>query len=214
MLRGRYPSVANVGEIDLSDTPLFAHVDPNKAELFSSDYEIYNLEVDPLLLISGAQPVLVNTRLIVAGEDLFSSRYLSVRAGFNDLHESTDLIGQQMAGGVTPMRVISFDARTDVCQTVWEVGKGALGCDDAFSAEPVAYQTVFSSDTGGLAYSIYQPTDAYRQFRAALAKDKEMWRSFQFQPAALALMLSNDRQLCEITQSARRANEFVHPLFI
>ncbi|MEC9121751.1 MAG: hypothetical protein VYD04_04085 [Pseudomonadota bacterium] len=187
VLRGRYPSAANLGEIDPTDTPLFAHVDQSKAELFSSDYEIYTVESDPLLLITDAQPVLVNTRLIVDGSEGFSSWYLSVRAGFNDLHESIDLIGQQMAGGVTPMRVISFDARTDVCQTVWEVGKGVLDCDEAFSAEPVDYQTVFSSDTGGLAYSLYQPTDAYRQSRLAPVDELEFWRPFL--PAALALVL-------------------------
>jgi len=187
VLRGRYPSVANLGEIDPSDTPLFAHVDLSKAELFSSHYEIYNIESNPLLLITDAQPVLVNTRLIVDGREDFSSWYLSVRAGFSDLHESIDLIGQQMAGGVTPMRVISFDARTDVCQAVWEVGKGALDCDDSLLAEPVDYQTVFSSDTGGLAYSLYQPTDAYRQFRSAPADESEVWRPFL--PAVLALVL-------------------------
>ena len=187
VLRGRYPSIANLGEIDPSNTPLFAHVDLSKAELFSSHYEIYNVESDPVLLITDAQPVLVNTRLILDGSENFSSWYLSVRAGFNDLHESIDLIGQQMAGGVTPMRVISFDARTDVCQTVWEVGKGALDCDDAFSAEPVNYQTVFSTDIGGLAYSLYQPTDVYRQFRSAPADESQVWRSFL--PAALALVL-------------------------
>ena len=187
VLRGRYPSVANLGEVDPSDTPLFAHIDPDKAELFQSYYEIYDVEADPLLLISDAQPVLVNTRLIVAKDEPFSSWYLSVRAGFNDLHESIDLIGQQMAGGVTPMRVTSFDARTNLCQTIWEVGKGALDCDEAFSAEPVAYRTVFSSDTGGLAYSIYQPTDAYRQFRSAPSDALPAWRPFL--PAALALVL-------------------------
>ena len=187
LLRGRYPSVANLGEIDPSDTPLFAHVDSSNAELFSSHYEIYNVESDPLLLISDAQAVLVNTRLIVDGSEDFSSWYLSVRAGFNDLHESIDLIGQQMAGGVTPMRVISFDARTDVCQAVWEVGKGTIDCDEAFSAETVSYKTIFNSATGGLAYSIYQPTDAYREFRAAPVDDAEAWRNFL--PAALALVL-------------------------
>ena len=187
VLRGRYPSVAKLGEVDPSDTPLFAHVDQSKVELFNSYYEIYNAEDDPLLLISDPQPVLVNTRLIVDGSEDFSSWYLSVRAGFNDLHESIDLIGQQMAGGVTPMRVISFDARTDVCQTVWEVGKGALDCDDAFSTEPVDYQTVFSSDTGRLAYSLYQPTEAYRLFRSAPSDALPAWRNFL--PAVLALVL-------------------------
>ena len=69
VLRGRYPSAANLGEIDPTDTPLFAHVDQSKAELFSSDYEIYTVESDPLLLITDAQPVLVNTRLIVDGSE-------------------------------------------------------------------------------------------------------------------------------------------------
>ncbi len=67
VLRGRYPSIANLGEIDPSNTPLFAHVDLSKAELFSSHYEIYNVESDPVLLITDAQPVLVNTRLILDG---------------------------------------------------------------------------------------------------------------------------------------------------
>ena len=187
VLRGRYPSVVNLGEIDPSDTPLFAHIDLDNAELFQSYYEVYKVEADPLLLISDAQPVIVNTRLIVDGDAPFSSWYLSVRAGLNDLHESIDLIGQQMAGGVTPMRVISFDTRTDVCQTVWEVGKGALDCDEAFSAEPVGYRTVFSSGSGELAYSIYQPTDAYRQFRSAPSGALPAWRPFL--PAALALVL-------------------------
>ena len=187
VVRGRYPSAANLGEIDPSDTPLFAHVDQSSSELFSSQYEIYNVEADPLLLISDAQPVLVSTRLIVDGSEDFSSWYLSVRAGFDDLHASIDLIGQQMAGGVIPMRVINFDARTDVCQSVWEVGKGPLDCDEAFSAEPVAYQTVFSSATGELAYSVYQPTDAYRQFRSAPSEALPAWRPFL--PAVLALVL-------------------------
>jgi len=187
VLRGRYPSAANLGEIDPSDTPLFAHVDLSKAELFISNYEIYNVESDPVLLITDSQPVLVNTRLIVDGNEDFSSWYLSVRAGVSDLHKSIDLIGQQMAGGVTPMRVISFDAKTDVCLTVWEVGKGTLDCDEASSEETVAYKTEFTSETGEQAYSIYQPTDAYRQFRAAPADESEVWRSFL--PAVLALVL-------------------------
>jgi hypothetical protein len=187
VLRGRYPSVVDLGEIDPSDTPLFAHVDLSKAELFSSHYEIYDLEADAVLLVSDAQPVLVNTRLIVDGSEDFSSWYLSVRAGFNDLNKSIDLIGQQMAGGVTPMRVISFDARTNVCRAVWEVGKGVIDCDEAFLAETVSYQTELNSGAGGLAYSLYQPTDAYRQFRSAPADELEVWRPFL--PAVLALVL-------------------------
>lgn len=187
ILRGRYPSVVDLGDIDPSDTPLFAHIDPDKAELFQSHSKVYTVEADSLLGISDAQPVLVNTRLIVEGDKSFSSWYLSVRAGINDLHESIDLIGQQMAGGVTPMHVISFDARTDVCLTVWEVGKGTLDCDEASSAETIAYKTEFTSETGELTYSIYQPTDAYRQFRAAPADESAVWRPFL--PAVLALVL-------------------------
>ena len=188
VLSGRYPSVANLGEIDPSDTPLFAHLDPNKAELFSSSREIYDIGADQLLLISDAQPVLINTRLIVDGGQDFSSWYLSVRTGLNDLHESIDLIGQQMAGGVTPMRVISFDARSDLCITVWEVGKGALDCDEAFLEEPMTYETVFGhKEMGNLLYGIYQPTDAYRQFRSAPSDTLPAWHSFL--PAVLALVL-------------------------
>ena len=165
-LRGRFPTALNVGAIDVSDTPLFSHVDRENLALFSQYYHIHNAESDPLLLISDSQPVLVNTRLIVEGEEGLSSWYLSIRAGLSDIHESIDLVGQQMAGGVTPMRIISFDAESDTCVTVWEVGKGALACDDEFFAEPVAYRTQFNTERSvELTYSVYQPTEAYRQFR-------------------------------------------------
>ena len=187
VLRGRYPSVADLGEIDPSDTQLFAHIDPDKAELFKPYYEIYDVEADPLLLISDAQPVLINTRLITDGGEDFSSWYLSIRIGLTDVHESIDLIGQQMAGGVTPMRVIFFDARSDLCRTVWEVGKGALACDEAFLAEPVAYKTEYNSEIERPVYGLYQPTDAYRQFRSAPSDSPPAWRNFL--PAVLALVL-------------------------
>ena len=187
-LRGRFPTAMNVGEIDVSDTPLFSHVDRENVELFRQYYHIHNAESDPLLLISDAQPVLVNTRLIVEGEEGLSSWYLSIRAGLSDIHESIDLVGQQMAGGVTPMRIISFDAESDTCVTVWEVGKGALACDDKFFVEPVAYRTQFDTERSvELTYSIYQPTDAYRQFRSAPSDSLSAWRSFL--PAVLALVL-------------------------
>ena len=188
VLRGRYPSVANLGEIDPSDTPLFAHVDLTNTELYIQYNEIYEIEGDPLLLISDAQPVLVTTREILRGDEAFSSWYLSMRVGFRDIHESIDLIGQQMAGGVTPMRIINVDARTDECQTVWEVGKGGLECDPEFLTEPVSYKTTFNTEVAKkLTYSIYQPTDAYRQFRSAPADESAVWRPFL--PAVLALVL-------------------------
>ena len=188
ILRGRFPTAINVGEIDVTDTPLFAHIDRENVELFRQYYHVYNAESDPLLLVSDAQPVLVNTRLIIEGEEGLSSWYLSIRAGLSDIHESIDLVGQQMAGGVTPMRIISFDAESDTCVTVWEVDKGALACDDEFLAEPVAYRTQFDTKRSvELTYSIYQPTEAYRQFRSAPSDSLPAWRSFL--PAVLALVL-------------------------
>jgi len=188
ILRGRFPTAINVGEIDVTDTPLFAHIDRENVELFRQYYHVYNTESDPLLLVSDAQPVLVNTRLIIEGEEGLSSWYLSIRAGLSDIHESIDLVGQQMAGGVTPMRIISFDAESDTCVTVWEVDKGALACDDEFLAEPVAYRTQFDTERSvDLTYSIYQPTEAYRQFRSAPSDALPVWRSFL--PAVLALVL-------------------------
>jgi len=188
ILRGRFPTAINVGEIEVTDTPLFAHIDRENVELFRQYYHVYNAESDPLLLVSDAQPVLVNTRLIIEGEEGLSSWYLSIRAGLSDIHESIDLVGQQMAGGVTPMRIISFDAESDTCVTVWEVDKGALACDDEFLAEPVAYRTEFDTERSvELTYSIYQPTEAYRQFRSAPSDSLPAWRSFL--PAVLALVL-------------------------
>ena len=188
ILRGRFPTAINVGEIDVTDTPLFAHIDRENVELFRQYYHVYNAESDPLLLVSDAQPVLVNTRLIIEGEEGLSSWYLSIRAGLSDIHESIDLVGQQMAGGVTPMRIISFDAESDTCVAVWEVDKGALACDDEFLAEPVAYRTEFDTERSvELTYSIYQPTEAYRQFRSAPSDSLPAWRSFL--PAVLALVL-------------------------
>ena len=188
VLRGRYPSVINMGEVDPRDTPLFAHVDLENLELFSQYSEVYDIEGDALLLISDAQPVLVTTRMILEGDEGLSSWFLSMRVGFSDIHESIDLIGQQMAGGVTPMRIVSFDARTDTCQMVWEVGTGALDCDDEFLTEPVSYRTSFDTEvTQQLTYSVYQPTDAYRQFRAIPSDATSAWRPFL--PAALAFLL-------------------------
>jgi hypothetical protein len=187
-LRGRFPTALNVGAIDVSDTPLLSHIDRENLALFSQYSHIHNAESDPLLLISNSQPVLVNTRLIVEGEEGLSSWYLSIRTGLSDIHESIDLVGQQMAGGVTPMRIISFDAESDTCVTVWEVGKGALACDDEFFAEPVAYRTQFDTERSvELTYSAYQPTEAYRQFRSAPSDSLPAWRSFL--PAVLALVL-------------------------
>jgi hypothetical protein len=117
-----------------------------------------------------------------------------------------------MAGGVTPMRVISFDARTDVCLTAWEVGKGVVDCDETFSAEPVVYKTVFNTDTAELAYGIYQPTEAYRQFRAAPVEEAQMWRSFLPAVLALALLLTTVSYVRYRTQSEGLMSSFTRSL--
>jgi hypothetical protein len=213
VLRGRYPSAINVGDLDVSETPLFSHIDRDNIELFRQYNHIHNAESDPLLLISDAQPVLVNTRMIVEGEEGLSSWYLSIRAGLSDVHESIDLVGQQMAGGVTPMRIISFDALTDTCVTVWEVGKGALGCDDGFFSEPVAYRTLFDTEgTVELTYSIYQPTEAYRLFRSAPTDALPAWRTFLPVFLAFVLLVITIRYMRYRSESEDLASSFMRSL--
>jgi hypothetical protein len=94
-------------------------------ELFESTSEIYEIESDSLLRIAAQQPVLIHTRLIFEGGDGLSRWFMVNRVGIADLHRAIDLIGQQMVGGTTPLRVINVDARTGKCQLVWEVPKGA-----------------------------------------------------------------------------------------
>ena len=188
VLHGRYPTALQLDEVDPSQSLLFAGVDLNDLELFEQHYQLVGVEDDPLLLISDAQPVMLSTQLILEGDEAFSSWYISVRRGLSDVNKSIDLVGQQMAGGVTPMRVINFDAQTDVCRTVWEVGKGALDCEDAFLKEPVGYLTSYEDAASAeLSYSIYQPTDAYRSFRAVPNDGSQDWRLFL--PALLAFVL-------------------------
>lgn len=188
VLHGRYPTPLQLGEVDPSQSMLFAGVDLNDLELFEQHYQLIGVEDDPLLLISDAQPVMLSTRLILEGDENFSSWYMSVRGGLSDVHKSIDLVGQQMAGGVTPMRVITLDAQTDVCWTVWEVGKGVLDCDDAFLEEPVGYLTRDTNKAASeLTYAIFQPTDTYRSFRAAPNDGSQAWRLFL--PALLGFVL-------------------------
>ena len=188
ILHGRYPTALQLGEVDPSQSILFAGVDLNDLELFEQQYQLIGVEDDPLLLISGAQPVMLTTRLIIEGDEVLSSWYMSVRRGLTDVHKSIDLVGQPIAGGVTPMRVITFDEQTDVCWTVWEVGKGVLDCDDAFLEEPVGYLTRDKNEAASeLTYAIFQPTDAYRSFRAAPNYGSQAWRLFL--PALLAFVL-------------------------
>ena len=213
VLRGRYPSAVNLGEIDPSQTPLFAHVDRDNMTLFRQYNKIYDVEGDPLLVIAEPQPVLVTTRKILEGDDTFSSWYLSLRVGIRDIHESIDLIGQQMAGGTTPMRIINFDAQSDNCLTVWEVGKGGLDCNEEFLTEPVTYKTTYDTEVSKeLTYSIYQATEAYRQLRAAPSDSAASWRPFVPAFLAFILLLTTLRYLRYRVESENLMSSFTRSL--
>ena len=112
------------------------------------------------------------------------------------------------------MRVISFDARTDVCLTAWEVGKRVPDCDKASSEEPVVYKTVFNTDTAELAYSIYQPTEVYRQFRAAPAEEAQIWRSLLPAVLAFALLLTTVSYVRYRTPSEGLMSSFTRSLSV
>ena len=126
---GRYPTALASENVDVSDSPLLSHIDLDTAELFRMENVLYQVEADSLLRISNTQPVLINSRLIAKGDEKFSSWFVSIRVGLADLHRSFDLIGQQMAGGVTPMRIIIVGSRSGVCQLVWVSGVVSIACD-------------------------------------------------------------------------------------
>lgn len=187
-LRGRYPRPINLVDFDPSQTPLFANLDLDNMDLYEQHDEVHFVDPGPLMTVSTRQPAMIGTRLIVKGENTSSDWYISILVGFADIHNSIDLIGQQMAGGVTPMRVVSLDARTNACQIVWEVGIGVVDCDDAYLDAPIAYRTQYNAaPTRALTYSLYQPTDAYLSFRSAPDKKWRAW--LPFLPAFLAFLL-------------------------
>ena len=188
LAHGRYPTALTSETVDVSDSLLLAHIDLDTAELFRMENALYQVEADSLLRISNLQPVLISSRLIAKGDEKFSSWFVSIRVGLADLHRSIDLIGQQMAGGVTPMRVINIDARSGDCQLVWDTGEGSIACDQATLGNALNYEVTYPSPgIDELTYSLYQPNDAYRAYRAAGAATSNVWRSLV--PVFLAFIL-------------------------
>ena len=188
LAHGRYPTALTSETVDVSDSLLLAHIDLDTAELFRMENVLYQVEADSLLRISNTQPVLINSRLIAKGDEKFSSWFVSIRVGLADLHRSIDLIGQQMAGGVTPMRIINIDARSGDCQLVWDTGEGSIACDQATLGNALNYEVTYPSrGIDEFTYSLYQPSDAYRAYRAAGAATSNVWRSLV--PVFLAFIL-------------------------
>ena len=189
ILRGRYPTETSLVGAEVSGTNLLAHVNVSEAELFDQVSTIAQVtSPDDLLLIGTPQPVLIDARLILQGDESLSSWFIVLRVGFADLNRSIDLVGQQMSGGATPLRVINVDKQTEACLTVWEVGVGSLDCDTVTLSDPVQYRSQYKSEgVDDLTYSIFQVSDSYRVARAPSLVQEPVWR--RFMPAGLALLL-------------------------
>ncbi|MDA8656969.1 hypothetical protein N9334_04520 [Luminiphilus sp.] len=189
ILRGRYPTETSLVGAEVSGTNLLAHVNVSEAELFDQVSTIAQVtSPDDLLLIGTPQPVFIDARLILQGDESLSSWFIVLRVGFADLNRSIDLVGQQMSGGATPLRVINVDKQTEACLTVWEVGVGSLDCDTVTLSDPVQYRSQYKSNgVDDLTYSIFQVSDSYRVARAPSLVQEPVWR--RFMPAGLALLL-------------------------
>ena len=187
-LRGRYPSEAPIEGVSVANTPLFDHVDLAAVELFASNNEIYQVEESALLKITSPQPVLISTRLIFEDNTGLSRWFMVHRVGIADTHKSIDLIGQQMVGGTTPMRIINIDARTGECQLAWDVPTGALNCEDADLQHTLNYRTEYETEVSrAMTYSVYQPNDAYNALKMPISESAPRWRAAI--PLVLALFL-------------------------
>jgi len=188
LLRGRYPSEAPIEGVSVANTPLFDHVDLAAVELFASNNEIYQVEESALLKITSPQPVLISTRLIFEDDTGLSRWFMVHRVGIADTHRSIDLIGQQMVGGTTPMRIINIDARTGECQLAWDVATGALNCENVDLQHSLNYRTEYETDVSrAMTYSVYQPNDAYNALRMPISESAPRWRAAI--PLVLALLL-------------------------
>ena len=188
LLRGRYPSKAAIEGVSVANTPLFDHVDLAEVELFASNNETYQVEESALLKITSPQPVLISTRLIFEDDTGLSRWFMVHRVGIADTHKSIDLIGQQMVGGTTPMRIINIDARTGECQLAWDVAKGALNCENVDLQHSLNYRTEYETDvTRSMTYSVYQPNDAYNALKMPISESAPRWRAAI--PLVLALFL-------------------------
>ena len=187
-LRGRYPSEAPIEGVSVANTPLFDHVDLAAVELFASNNEIYQVEESALLKITSPQPVLISTRLIFEDNTGLSRWFMVHRVGIADTHRSIDLIGQQMAGGTTPMRIVNVDARTGNCQLVWDVTVGVLDCEGVDLERGLSYKTSFDTEVSrAMTYSVYQPNDAYNALKMPVSESAPQWRTAI--PLVLALFL-------------------------
>ena len=188
LLRGRYPSKAPLEGVSVANTPLFDHVDLAAVELFASNNEIYQIEESTLLKITSPQPVLISTRLIFEDSTGLSRWFMVHRVGIADTHRSIDLIGQQMAGGTTPMRIVNVDARTGNCQLVWDVSIGVLDCEGVDLDRGLSYETAFDTEVSrAMTYSVYQPNDAYNALKMPVSASAPQWRTAI--PLVLALFL-------------------------
>ena len=188
LLRGRYPSEAPIEGVSVANTPLFDHVDLATVELFASNNEIYQVEESALLKITSPQPVLISTRLIFEDDTGLSRWFMVHRVGIADTHKSIDLIGQQMAGGTTPMRIVNVDARTGNCQLVWDVSIGVLDCEEADLDQGLSYETAFDTEISkSMTYSVYQPNNAYNALKMPVSESAPRWRAAI--PLVLALFL-------------------------
>ena len=188
LLRGRYPSKAAIEGVSVANTPLFDHVDLAAVELFASSNEIYQVEESALLKITSPQPVLISTRLIFEDDTGLSRWFMVHRVGIADTHKSIDLIGQQMVGGTTPMRIVNVDARTGNCQLVWDVSIGVLDCEGVDLDRGLSYETAFDTEVSrAMTYSVYQPNDAYNALKMPVSESASQWRTAI--PLVLALFL-------------------------
>jgi hypothetical protein len=184
------------------------------AELFRMENVLYQVEADSLLRISNTQPVLISSRLIAKGDEKFSSWFVSIRVGLADLHRSIDLIGQQMAGGVTPMRVINIDARSGDCQLVWDTGEGSIACDQATLGNALNYEVTYPSPgVDDLTYSLYQPNDAYRAYRGAGCRDVKCL-ALLGRGLSCFYITADDAELRQIPLEEPEFDEFLHAVFV
>ena len=188
ILRGRYPVEAPIIGISVANTPLFNHVDPASIELFEESNAVYQVEADPLLAIASPQPVLISTRLIFDG-DSGQSRWFSIHSvGLAAANRNIDSIGQQMVGGITPMRIITVDAKTGDCLFAWDAGADAVDCSAVALEDSRNYLSRYNSDrANAMTYSVYQPNEAYKALKTTAAGSEEAWRAAI--PATLALIL-------------------------
>jgi hypothetical protein len=188
ILRGRYPIEAPIIGVSVANTPLFNHVDPASIELFEESNAVYQVEADPLLAIASPQPVLVSTRLIFDG-DAGRSRWFSIYSvSLAAANRNIDSIGEQMVGGITPMRIITVDAKTGDCLFAWDAGADAVDCSAVVLEDSRNYLTRYNSDlTNAMTYSVYQPNELYKALKMTAAGPEEAWRAAI--PATLALFL-------------------------